>query len=277
MEDCYAIDPRNILRWINEHDMGVGFAHQFTSKSRQPKLAPNLLGVVSAPPIAQSIPLTDRIILTFTQLQSRRTLASRKWENIATVPELSPALVKYYYAECLRCLELKLPVAAIILSCTCLQVALQDALSFAPSTSPWRPLGKNTKQLGRMDLSELLDWARQVGCLSRTCWEKVRKIMGYRNALVHPGLDYRKIVKAGIKRHDRMAKAFREIGSDHISKLDATALFVMFGQELATDTVSEVHGLIREIYTRGPFARGGLQPANPGGLFGRIHIDKMFI
>lgn len=184
-----------------------------------------------------------------------RTLAHKTLESIATVPQFSRALVKHYYEECLRCLELKLPVAAIILSCTCLQVALQDALSFAPSTSSWRPLSKNTKQLGRMDLSDLIDWARQVGCLSQKCWEKARKIRNYRNALVHPGLDYRKIVKAGTKHYDKMAKAFREIGSDRISKIDATLLFVVYGQELATDTVSEVHSIIKEIYTRGPFAR----------------------
>ena len=198
-------------------------------------------------------------------------MANEKWENITTVPEFSPALARHYYEECLRCLELKLPVAAIILSCTCLQVALQDALSFAPTTSPWRPLSKNTKQLGRMDLTDLIDWARQVGCLSQKGWEKARKIRDSRNALVHPGLDYRKIVKAGTTYYDKMAKAFREIGSERISKLDATMLFMVYGQELATDTVSKVHGLIREIYTRGPFAGGRMMPALPGRQFSRIH------
>ena len=75
---------------------------------------------------------------------------------IHTIPVYSASVVKLYYKECLACLQGELPIATVLVSSACLEVALLDALSF----EPWKTISKRFPE--RMDLIDLLDWARQV-------------------------------------------------------------------------------------------------------------------
>ena len=116
-----------------------------------------------------------------------------------------------------------------------------------------------------MDFIDLLDWGRQMGCLSKDGWEKGHRIRDYRNALIHPGVDYKRIAK----KYPKMAKLVREArqddgGFDRSDKLKATAAFVLMSRQLARETVFDVHALLKEVYTRGPFYGGGMMSFRTG-------------
>jgi len=185
--------------------------------------------------------------------------------DIATVPEFSPAVVKHYYRESWRCLEEGLCVAAILLSFACLEVALLDALSF----EPWKPISRRyPKRMGSIDL---LDWGRQVGCLSEDGWRKGHRIRDYRNALTHPGLDYKRIAK----RHTKMARLVREAKRDwgtfdRSHKLKASAAFHLMSRQVAREAVSDVHDVLEHVYTRGPFSGGGIMSLRTGKTVGLL-------
>ena len=177
--------------------------------------------------------------------------------GINEIPVFAVNLVKDYYRECLACLKNGQLVAAILLSSACLEVALIDALSF----KPWKPVSR--REPNRMDLIDLVDWGRQVGCLSEDAWARGHKIRVCRNALIHPGVDYEKIVK----KYPKMAKRFREEERDTFFKserLKAYLVYLSTSPQLAEEIVSDVHHVLKHIYTRGPFSRGPMMSLETG-------------
>jgi len=179
--------------------------------------------------------------------------------DINTVPEYSPKILTDYYGECLACLRNNLPVAAILLASACLEMALLDAMSW----KQWKTFSKRYPE--RMDFIDLLDWGRQVGCLSKDGWKRGHRIRDYRNALIHPGIDYRKVAR----KYPKMAKLFRELKRnsgtfDRSGKLKSSLAFLLMSREMAKDVVSDVHILLKEVYTRGPFRGGGMRSLRTG-------------
>jgi len=177
--------------------------------------------------------------------------------DINDIPEYAVTVVKDYYGECLACLRNGQLVAAILLSSACLEVALLDALSF----EPWKPVSRRDPK--RMNLIDLVDWGRQVGCLSEDAWKRGHKIRDCRNALVHPGTDYEKIVK----KYPKMAKRFREEKRDHFlesERLKASLVYRLTSPQLAEEIVSDTHNVLKHIYTRGPFSGGRMMSLETG-------------
>lgn len=179
--------------------------------------------------------------------------------DIDGIPEYAVTVVKDYYRECLACLRNGQLVAAILLSSACLEVALLDALSF----EPWKPISRRDPK--RMDLIDLVDWGRQVGCLSEDAWKKGHKIRDCRNAMIHPGLDYERIVK----KYSKMAKLFREAkrgrkAFPRSNKLKASLAYRLTSPQLAGEIVSDVHDVLKHIYTRGPFSGGRMMSLKTG-------------
>ena len=179
--------------------------------------------------------------------------------DIDTVPAYSPTVLKNYYRECLECLRNSLPVAAILLSSACLEIALLDAMSW----KQWKTFSKRYPE--RMDFIDLLDWGRQVGCISKDGWKRGHRIRDYRNALIHPGTDYKKVAR----KYPKMAKLFRELKRnsgtfDRSGKLKSSLAFLLMSREMAKDVVSDVHALLEEVYTRGPFHGGKMMSLRTG-------------
>lgn len=177
--------------------------------------------------------------------------------DINEMPEYAVTVVKDYYEESLACLRNGQLVAAILLSSACLEVALSDALSW----EQWNPVSRRDPK--RMDLIDLVDWGRQVGCLSEDAWRKGHKIRDYRNAIIHPGIDYKKIVN----KYPKMAKRFREEKRDLLlrsERLKASIAYRSRLQQLAKETVSDVHDVVKHVYTRGPFNGGRMMSVETG-------------
>lgn len=177
--------------------------------------------------------------------------------DINNIPEYAVTVVKDYYRECLTCLRNGQLVAAILVSSACLEVALSDALSF----EPWKPVSR--RDPNRMNLIDLVDWGRQVGCLSEDAWKKGHKIRDCRNAMIHPGIDYRKIVN----KYPKMAKLFREEKRDPFpmsERLKASLAYRLASPQLAEEIVSDVHDVLKHVYTRGPFSGGRMMSLETG-------------
>jgi hypothetical protein len=108
-----------------------------------------------------------------------------------------------------------------------------------------------------MDLIDLLDWARQVGCISKDAWNKGHRVRKYRNSVTHPDVDLKKIVR----KYPKAARLVREMKTDRDRFIGSDSLrtrmaFRFTSLQLAEDVVADVHSILQEIYTRGPF-RGG--------------------
>jgi len=177
--------------------------------------------------------------------------------DINDIPVYAVSLVKDYYRECLACLRNGQLVAAILLSSACLEVALIDALSF----EIWKPASRRDPR--RMDLIDLVDWGRQVDCLSEDAWVRGHKIRDCRNAMTHPGIDYQKIVK----KYPKMAEQFREEKRDPFLKserLKASLVYLSMSPQLAEEIVSDLHDVLKHIYTRGPFSGGPMMSLETG-------------